>query len=146
MKPRDRVVAEALSWVGTPYHHAARVKGVGVDCAQLVIAVYVAAGLLPDLVPAAYPADWFLHRDTERLLEHVTTHCEATATVAPGDLVTFRFGRAVSHIGIVTAADEFVHAYARRGVLRDRLDVASDRFAGAFTLRDWSRAIPLAAA
>jgi hypothetical protein len=34
-------VQEALTWLGIPYHHHARVKGVGVDCAQLLCAVYV---------------------------------------------------------------------------------------------------------
>ena len=31
---RERVVAEALSWLGTPYAHRQRLKGVGVDCAS----------------------------------------------------------------------------------------------------------------
>ena len=37
---RAAVVAEARSWIGTPYHHAADVKGHGVDCAMLLIRVY----------------------------------------------------------------------------------------------------------
>lgn len=30
---RARFVATALSYVGTPYHHHGRLKGIGVDCA-----------------------------------------------------------------------------------------------------------------
>ena len=33
------IVTEARTWVRTPYHHQARLKGVGVDCAGLVIGV-----------------------------------------------------------------------------------------------------------
>ena len=45
---RAAVVAEAKAWLGTPYHHRAKLKGVGVDCAQLPIAIYAAVGLNPE--------------------------------------------------------------------------------------------------
>ena len=31
-RERENLVAEALTWLGTPYHHAGRVKGGGTDC------------------------------------------------------------------------------------------------------------------
>ena len=43
---RQSIVAEALSWEGTPYHHHGRIKGVGVDCAMILAEVYHAVGLL----------------------------------------------------------------------------------------------------
>lgn len=43
---RKELLAEAKSWVGTPYLHQACVKGVGVDCVNLIIAVGAATGLL----------------------------------------------------------------------------------------------------
>lgn len=46
---RADVLAEARTWIDTPFHHQARVKGHGVDCAQLVVAVGVALGLMPPL-------------------------------------------------------------------------------------------------
>lgn len=36
---RLNIVAEARSWVGTPFRHQARVKGHAVDCANLIIGV-----------------------------------------------------------------------------------------------------------
>ena len=63
----ERVVAEAKTWLRTPYHHAADIKGVGVDCAMILLRVYQAVGAVPPEVdPRPYPADWFLHRDEER--------------------------------------------------------------------------------
>lgn len=52
--PRRRaVIAEARTWLGTPFRHQAKVKGLGCDCAQLVIAAGEACGLL-----AIDPAAW----------------------------------------------------------------------------------------
>lgn len=46
MTMRNAIVAEARSWLGTPFHHQAMVKGVGVDCAMLVRAVGETLGVL----------------------------------------------------------------------------------------------------
>jgi hypothetical protein len=53
-----------------------------------------------------YSPDWFLHSDRERLLEVISLHAtRVDAPLALGDIATFRFGRAVSHAGIVVALD-----------------------------------------
>jgi cell wall-associated NlpC family hydrolase len=59
---RQDVVREALGWEGTPYHHRARLRGVGVDCAMLPAMVYEAVGLIPRVEPD-YSPQWMLHRD-----------------------------------------------------------------------------------
>ena len=49
MTSRADVVAAALAWTDTPFHHQARLKGVGVDCVGLVIGVARELGLIaPD--------------------------------------------------------------------------------------------------
>ena len=65
---RAAVVAAARSWLGTPYHHAADVRGAGVDCAMLLVRVYCDLGLVEPFDPRPYTRDWFLHRDEERYL------------------------------------------------------------------------------
>lgn len=40
------IVAEARSWLGTPFHHQAALKGVGCDCGGLVRGVGAACGVL----------------------------------------------------------------------------------------------------
>ncbi len=132
---RAHVVREAESWLGTPYHAGARVRGVGVDCAQLLIAVFHGAGVLPALDPAPYPADWYLHRDLERLLLHLAPWATPTRDPEPGDIVTYRFGRAVAHAGILVAPGAIIHAAHQIGVVRDVVDFAgAERFAGAWTV------------
>ena len=113
---RRAVVAEALSWVGTPYHHAARVKGAGADCGLLLAAVYEAAGVLPRVDPGAYPHDWMLHRDEERYLELVQAHArEIEGPPQPGDTAVWRFGRTYSHGALVLEWPQIVHAFLPAG-------------------------------
>jgi cell wall-associated NlpC family hydrolase len=109
---RAAVVAEAMTWLRTPYHAGARVKGVGVDCAQLVIGVYAGAGVIPAFEPRAYPHDWHIHRDVERYLAEVLRFGSeiARAQIKPGDLALYRFGRVFSHGAIVTDWPQVIHA------------------------------------
>jgi len=37
---RCSIIAEARSWIGTPYHHQAALKGVGYDCLGFVRGVW----------------------------------------------------------------------------------------------------------
>jgi hypothetical protein len=59
---RTLVVAAARTWLSTPYHHAADVKGHGVDCAMLLVRVYCDVGLVEPFDPRPYTRDWFMHR------------------------------------------------------------------------------------
>ena len=52
------IVAEATSWLGTPYRHQASLKGVGCDCLGLLRGVWRAFyGNEPETLPA-YTPDW----------------------------------------------------------------------------------------
>lgn len=111
---RSLVCAEARSWLGTPYHHAADIKGVGVDCAMLLVRVAVSSGLVPaDLDPRPYPADWHLHRSEERFLGWLEQHGTQRDPrwAEPGDVLVWRFGRAFSHGGWHMGDGHVVHAH-----------------------------------
>jgi cell wall-associated NlpC family hydrolase len=103
------------AWLATPYHHQACVKGAGVDCAMLLVAVYRAAGLIPAIDPRPYPPDWHLHRSAERYLGWLERYGRETATPSPGDVALFRFGRCFSHGAIVVAWPSLIHAYIGEG-------------------------------
>lgn len=127
------LVAEiARSWIGTNFHHGARIKGVGIDCAQLLAAVFEEAGLVTADLPD-YSVDWFMHEGDERYLTHLSPYTEPLADGAPievGDIVAFRFGRATSHAGIVVDFDAeqapvIVHAFRGLGVILDALTPGS---------------------
>jgi len=116
---RTAVVQEARSWVGTPYHHQGRVKGAGVDCGQLLAAIYEAAGVMPHVAPGPYPHDWHLHRSEERYLGHVQEHAHQVDAPQPGDIALFRFGRCIAHGAIVIGWPIVIHAYVGLGVVLD---------------------------
>lgn len=131
----DQLIAVARSWAGTPYHHRARVKGVGVDCGQLVIATHVEAGLISDFDTGFYTTDWHLHRFEDRYIEFVERYLgrvdnselsidarlvEDPAYEAPSaSVVVFRVGRTFSHGGIITRWPLMVHAYQPAGVVEE---------------------------
>lgn len=46
MTTRTQVVEQARTWIGTPFHHAARTKGLGVDCVGLLVGVSRELGLV----------------------------------------------------------------------------------------------------
>ena len=119
---RAAVAAEALSWLGTGYHHHARIKGVGVDCAQLLIGVFSACGLVPAIETGHYPVDWHMHRSEEMFSGWLARYAKlAQDPMRAGDIVLWRFGRTFSHGSIHVGNDLLVHAYVRRGVIVSRI-------------------------
>lgn len=113
MTPRDTVVQAAREWIGTPFHHRARVKGAGCDCLMLIIDAFTIAGLLPpDLVVPEYSQDMMFHSDDSSYLDGVMTYCDEVQSPSPGDIALWRFGKTYSHGAIVTGWPRVVHAYA----------------------------------
>lgn len=134
---RRRILEVARSWLGTPFHHGARVKGAGVDCAQFLAAVYEEAGIVEQVaLPATYPPDWFLHQHDSRYVDGLLEHTRRVDTPEPGDLAAFQFGRSLSHGAIVVAWPTIIHAYVDGGVLLDdamRNARLAERYRGSFS-------------
>lgn len=141
---RSKVVTEALSWIGTPHRHEAMLKGVGVDCARILIASYEAAGILPvgECRPPHYPRDYQLHRNPE-YLSWIQKYCDKTeGQPLPGDIAVFHFGWGASHGGIVLAWPRIIHAYVGLGVIVSDVNESilrkkngESRLAGVYRLR-----------
>ena len=114
---RARVVAAARAWLGTPYHHAADLHGVGVDCAMILVRVFCDLGLVPRFDPRPYVRDWMLHRGEERYLGFLIERARPVDTPEPGDVILFRIGRCYAHGGIVSGTDPLtiIHAFAPAG-------------------------------
>lgn len=114
---RAAVVAEAQEWIGTPFHHAGRVKGGGVDCLMLLAEIYQRAGIVGRVEPPFYVPDWHLHRDAERYVEGLLRYAREIdgpphgPDPLPGDIALFRFGRTFSHGAIVIEWPRLIHAY-----------------------------------
>jgi len=141
MTPAD-VVAEALTWLGTPYHHAARVKGAGADCGQFPTAVFQACGLVPEFEIEPYNQDWHMHNSEERYLGYVELFFVKVEAPQPADLALFKYGRVISHGSIVVGWPSIIHAYVTAGkVTLDDGAVNADlapRFKGWWRLKQWT--------
>lgn len=118
---RASILAEARTWINTPYAHKGRVKGVCVDCGQLLHAVY---GCFLPLrpMPPEYPADWTLHESNPELyldfIQEYVRRSDKPVLAAP---VLFRIGRKYGHAGIVTDRG-VIHAWGRteRGSVQEK--------------------------
>lgn len=123
---RAAVAEEAWSWFRTPYHHHGRIKGVGVDCAQILLSVYCdALQLAPAMDVGFYSTQWHLHRGEELYLDWLArAGAREVQTPAQGDIAMFKFGRTFSHSAICLDGidGQFMHAYVGRGVIVSRLN------------------------
>lgn len=130
MKGQNCIVAEAMTWLGTPYHHHARVKGAGVDCAQLLYGVFIdELGFAPAFEIEAYPSDWMMHRSDERFLSYILSHAQEVDRPRAGDIALFKWGRCFAHGAIVVNWPTVIHADINAGKVS--LDEADQgRFAG----------------
>jgi NlpC/P60 family putative phage cell wall peptidase len=118
MTLRSRVIAEAESWLGTPYHHMGRVRGVGTDCLMLLAEVFASAGIIPRVEVPFYAQDWHLHRDAEQYLDGLVQYArEIAGPPEPGDVAVFKFGRCFSHGAIVVSWPRMIHAWWNAGVV-----------------------------
>lgn len=111
MSWRDDVVAEARTWLGTPYHHAAGIKGAGVDCLYLIVEVFTACGVIERPKIPYYPMDIMMHRNEETYLHGVLEHAIEVDHPQPGDVALFKFGRIFSHAAIVVDWPTVIHSY-----------------------------------
>lgn len=124
----DHVVAEARTWLGTPYVHQASVRGAGTDCLGLIRGVW--RGLLgaePQAVPG-YTADWSEAEGREELRGAALRWLVAKPLdqASPGDVLLFRMreGAVAKHVGIQSETGgqpRFIHAYAGHAVVESPL-------------------------
>lgn len=122
----EHVLAEARSWIGTPFHHQASVCGVGCDCLGLVRGVWRALyGSEPEVTPP-YAPDWAEATHQETLLEAARRNLievEPTAMTV-GDVLLFRLkpDAPVRHCGILSTEGQMIHAWSGYVVAEVPLD------------------------
>lgn len=117
---REDITGEALSWLRTPYHFEARLKGVGVDCGTFLLCVFEACGYLGRVDVGHYSQQHHLHSSEEKYLGWVSkfSHEVPESEAGPGDVVMYRVGRCFSHGSIVISwPDRIIHSVYRQGVI-----------------------------
>lgn len=116
---RAAVIAEARTWLHTPWRHMANIKGQAVDCAMFLAEVFINAGVIERFDPRPYPRAWFMHHSKERFLEWVVERLGGTevpvADARPGDLMMYHIGLCYSHGAILVEPRMVIHSYYKNG-------------------------------
>lgn len=112
---RQKVIDEALTWLKTPYHHHAGVKGAGVDCLYFIVEVYTAIGVISRPEIPDYPQDIMMHRSEETYLSGLLKYTNIVDAPRFGDIAMWKFGRIYSHAAIVVDWPSIIHSYRRDG-------------------------------
>lgn len=110
-KERNKIAAEARSWLGTPYAYAHAEKGVATDCSGMVLKVY------ETVIGITLP------RNSAKQAEF----CKGIKRkdIKVGDLVFFATGKdpdRISHVGIMLDDTNFIHASTSKGVVVSSVD------------------------
>jgi hypothetical protein len=101
----NQIVAEALTWMGTPYQQGAAIKGVGVDSTLLVVSVLVSVGFLPDqdythITPSLVIAD---------IVERGATQLKSSWPEA-GTILVYRDPDGTKHLAICEKTFSIIYA------------------------------------
>lgn len=109
---RHAVIDQARQWIGTPWHHQGRKRGVGVDCVGLIVGALAEMGVyVPDYT-------WYRRApEGDALLQAVHSRFAKCESVEPGSLLVFfmRKRAVAQHIGLLTFDGTIVHANSAAG-------------------------------
>lgn len=110
------LLESSKEWLGTPYKFGGTSKN-GVDCSGFVLNVYKDMGVE-------------LPRTSRQ--QYAFTSEVSNSNRKPGDLVFFRKGSRINHVGIYIGNNKLVHASTSKGVIIQDLDNSylKQRFAG----------------
>jgi cell wall-associated NlpC family hydrolase len=112
VETREKIVAEAKTWLKTPWHHEARVKGAGVDCGMILLEIFEKVNLIPHISPAHYSIDFMMNREEEWYEKLILDYAfEIFRNPLPGDIILYRHGRSFSHGAIVIEWPKIIHAF-----------------------------------
>lgn len=121
---REHVNTIAQTFISTPFHDHAEVKGAGVDCATFLKCVFTEAGLVEPFQLDHYSPQFFLHQSEERYLGWVKRFAREIPQedAKAGDIVLYKVGLCFAHGALIVEPGwpNIIHAhFAARCVRRD---------------------------
>lgn len=121
----------AASWVGTPFCPNAKIRGGGVSCQMLAGEIYRECGFFTDELIPEGPMDWG-NASTESLIARWVESLPGKFNERnvhdvryPGDLIGFKLGGCVHHLGVMLTGNKFIHCLPKAGVMLNRIDDAT---------------------
>ncbi len=130
----DKIIQTARGWVGTPFHHQGRLKGVGVDCLGLLVGIAQELDLRDENgVPLINhdALDYGHLPDEQRLFASLKKHCKGARILRASLIGLFKVDGSARHLGVIGQQKGYltlIHAYApARQVVEHRLDEQWER-------------------
>lgn len=109
---RQTIVNKAREFLETPYHHQGRIKGVGIDCAGLLICV------AHELELSNYDINNYPKESNNLTFQKLLNkNAVKTDYLDLGNIILFQFKQTPQHCGIIALKDDittFIHACRRR--------------------------------
>jgi len=140
---RMRLIEEAKTWIGTPYHSEGRVKGAGCDCGTFLLGVLENAELLPHIDIPHYPEDIACHCAVPKYLMKIEEYCQRVNNNDRkiGDILVYQFqGSKVPHHAAFVYDDEYlIHSYTRQGVIISNMRGYESSLYGVYRLDRWCK-------
>lgn len=136
------VLAEARTWIDTPFRHQGRDKGIGVDCAGVVVGVARALEIegwdvaAAEIAYSRLPDGVKLRRICDELMVRVERR-----EIAPGTVALMRWRINPQHLGIVAEPQDgrltMIHALASLKACKHHSidETWGDRIIGVYRLR-----------
>lgn len=139
MNIRTRLVAEARTWLETPFEFHAQTKGQGVDCCGLVVGCCQAIGLLLPKLPA-YEKDFYdltmYEWGCHNLIKQSPRYKRQPLS---GDLLLMRWPIQPIHWGIYTGDNTIVHAIKNGNRMPDKSEKTDAVVETTMTYAMWHR-------
>jgi cell wall-associated NlpC family hydrolase len=133
MATSKKIIEKAREYIGTPFRHQGRLKGVGVDCAGLVVGVAKELKI-SDFDFRAYGAMPNSSKLQIILNEQMDKINVSDAKI--GDVYLMKFDKEPQHLGIKTDIG-IIHSYSDAGaVVEHRIDeIWQSRILGAYRFK-----------
>ena len=103
----DLIVSEARRWIGTPFHHQARIKGKGCDCLGLIVGVAKELKLKDKqgkLLSYHDECNYSRQPNCTHLIDKLSSLLDQIpiADLRPGDIGVFKIGENPQHLAILS--------------------------------------------
>ncbi len=110
---RERLLAEALEWEGTPHHPQQLAKGIGCDC-RLVIGIARGIGRPEaDCVEASLVQDHHGRVPVGQMRQALVRLFDKVPIAEPADILLMRVGGKPQHLAMYMGEGRMIHCYAR---------------------------------
>ena len=111
------LVEQTRTWIDTPYHHAGRIKGAGVDCIGLIVGAARELGVEVPFDTTAYGRGDNLALMGRGLSEFCECFDDDVPERLAGDILIFRGGSILHHVALYAGpeTDTMIHVYNAAG-------------------------------